>query len=107
MVQKALSDRPSLPQTPHHAALTSAALPPLPSPALRPTASAPTPTTAALLPASPVAALASIPQGTRTVMAVEHPNGATSCVLELDDAGHVARAGMLRTARKLLDGSIF
>jgi 4-oxalomesaconate tautomerase len=40
-------------------------------------------------------------------LAVEHPGGATGCVLELDDAGKVARAGMLRTTRKLFDGVIF
>ena len=63
--------------------------------------------TAALLPASPVAALASIPQGARKVMAVEHPNGATSCVLECDDDDRVLKAGMMRTTRKLFDGMIF
>ena len=63
--------------------------------------------TAALLPASPVAALASIPQGTRKVMAVEHPNGATACVLECDDDDRVLKAGMMRTTRKLFDGMIF
>ena len=63
--------------------------------------------TAALLPGSPAADIASLPEGNRKMLAVEHPNGATSCVLELDDAGDVARAGMLRTARKLFDGSIF
>ncbi|HCD20300.1 MAG TPA: 4-oxalomesaconate tautomerase [Alphaproteobacteria bacterium] len=63
--------------------------------------------TAALLPASPVAALASIPQGARKVMAVEHPNGATSCVLECDDDDRELKAGMMRTTRKLFDGMIF
>jgi 4-oxalomesaconate tautomerase len=63
--------------------------------------------TAALLPASPVAALASIPQGARKVMAVEHPNGATACVLECDDDDRVLKAGMMRTTRKLFDGMIF
>ncbi len=63
--------------------------------------------TAALLPASPVAALASIPPGARKVMAVEHPNGATACVLECDDDDRVLKAGMMRTTRKLFDGMIF
>ncbi len=30
-----------------------------------------------------------------------------SCVLELDDAGQVASAALLRTARKLMDGVVF
>jgi len=51
--------------------------------------------------------VASLPDGMHKTLAVEHPNGATSCVLELDEAGNVARAGMLRTARKLFDGTIF
>ena len=63
--------------------------------------------TAALLPASPVASIAQIPQGARKVMAVEHPNGATACVLECDEDDNVLKAGMMRTTRKLFDGMIF
>ena len=63
--------------------------------------------TAALLPTSPVAAIAQIPQGIRKVMAVEHPNGATACVLECDEDDNVLKAGMMRTTRKLFDGMIF
>ena len=63
--------------------------------------------TAALLPASPVAAMAAVPAGARKMMAVEHPNGATACVLHCDDRGQVEKAGMVRTARKLFDGMIF
>ena len=63
--------------------------------------------TAALLPGSPVAAMAAVPDGQRKVMAVEHPNGATACVLHCDDDGRVEKAGMVRTARKLFDGMIF
>ena len=63
--------------------------------------------TAALLPASPVAAMAQTPQGARKVMAVEHPNGATACVLECDEDDRVLKAGMMRTTRKLFDGMIF
>lgn len=63
--------------------------------------------TAALLPASPVAAVAAVPAGARKMMAVEHPNGATACVLHCDEQGGVERAGMVRTARKLFDGVIF
>ena len=63
--------------------------------------------TAALLPGSPLADLARIPEGAHKTVSVEHPSGETSCILELDDRGVVARAGMLRTARKLFDGTIF
>ena len=63
--------------------------------------------TAAMIAGSPVAGLARLPDGDRKTLAVEHPGGATGCVLELDDAGNVARAGMLRTTRKLFDGVIF
>jgi 4-oxalomesaconate tautomerase len=30
-----------------------------------------------------------------------------SCVLETNDAGEVVSAGLLRTARKLMDGVVF
>ena len=63
--------------------------------------------TAALLPGSPAADLATVPGGVRKVMAVEHPNGATTCVLECDAQDNVQRAGMMRTTRKLFDGMIF
>ncbi len=63
--------------------------------------------TAALLPGSPAAQLASVPDGPRKMMAVEHPNGATACVLHCDADGQVEKAGMVRTARKLFDGMIF
>ena len=63
--------------------------------------------TASLLPDSPVAAMAAVPDGARKMMAVEHPNGATACVLHCDASGQVQKAGMVRTARKLFDGMIF
>ena len=63
--------------------------------------------TAALLPGSPAAELAMVPEGPRKMMAVEHPNGATACVLHCDADGRVEKAGMVRTARKLFDGRIF
>jgi 4-oxalomesaconate tautomerase len=63
--------------------------------------------TASLLPDSPVAAMAAVPDGARKMMAVEHPNGATACVLHCDASGQVQKAGMVRTARKLFDGVIF
>ena len=63
--------------------------------------------TACLLHGSPAAELASVPDGKRKVMSVEHPSGETSCVMEVDDQGHVTSAAMLRTARKLMDGKVF
>jgi 4-oxalomesaconate tautomerase len=63
--------------------------------------------TACLVPGSPAADVADIPDGRRKTLSVEHPTGEMSCVLELDDAGQVATAALLRTARKLMDGVIF
>ena len=63
--------------------------------------------TACLLPGSPAAELASVPDGKRKVMSVEHPSGETTCVVEVDDQGNVTSAAMLRTARKLMDGKVF
>lgn len=63
--------------------------------------------TACLIPGSPAAEVAQIPDGPRKTLSVEHPTGEMSCVLELDDAGNVATAALLRTARKLMDGAVF
>ena len=62
---------------------------------------------ACLLPGSPAHALAVLPGGHQQTLAVEHPSGSTGCVLTLDEAGQVARAAVLRTARKLFDGVVF
>ncbi len=63
--------------------------------------------TACLIPGSPAADVADIPEGTRKTLSVEHPTGEMSCVLELDDSGAVRTAALLRTARKLMDGVVF
>jgi 4-oxalomesaconate tautomerase len=63
--------------------------------------------TACLVPGSPAAEVAVIPEGMRKTLSVEHPTGEMSCVLELDDTGQVATAALLRTARKLMDGVVF
>jgi len=63
--------------------------------------------TACLVAGSPAAAVASIPPGARKTLSVEHPTGEMSCVLELDEAGAVTSAALLRTARKLMDGKVF
>jgi 4-oxalomesaconate tautomerase len=63
--------------------------------------------TACLIPGSPAAEVAAIPEGRRKTLSVEHPTGETTCVLETDDHGAVVSAAMLRTARKLMDGRVF
>jgi 4-oxalomesaconate tautomerase len=63
--------------------------------------------TASLIEGSPANAVASIPPGKRKTLSVEHPTGEMSCVLDVDDAGEVVSAALLRTARKLMDGVVF
>ena len=67
--------------------------------------------TACMLPASPAASLAVVPDGKRKQMAVEHPQGALDVIMEVtaaEDGGvKIERAAFLRTARKLFDGLIF
>ena len=63
--------------------------------------------TACLVEGSPAAEVASIAQGNRKTLSVEHPTGEMSCVLEVDDSGAVVSAALLRTARKLMDGTVF
>jgi 4-oxalomesaconate tautomerase len=63
--------------------------------------------TACLLEGSPAAEVAAIPAGSRKTLSVEHPTGEMTCVLAVDDAGQVASAALLRTARKLMDGTVF
>jgi 4-oxalomesaconate tautomerase len=63
--------------------------------------------TACLVEGSPAAEVADIPGGSRKTLSVEHPTGEMSCVLEVNDAGEVQTAALLRTARKLMDGTVF
>ena len=63
--------------------------------------------TACLVEGSPAAEVANIPEGSRKTLSVEHPTGEMSCVLEVNDAGEVVSAALLRTARKLMDGVVF
>jgi 4-oxalomesaconate tautomerase len=63
--------------------------------------------TACLLPGSPAAEVAVIPEGRSKTLSVEHPTGETTCVMGLDEQGMVVTAAMLRTARKLMDGEVF
>jgi len=59
------------------------------------------------LSASVAADIASIPDGSRKTLSVEHPTGEMTCVLTVDEAGSVTSAALLRTARKLMDGVVF
>jgi len=63
--------------------------------------------TACLIHGSPAAEVASIPEGRRKMLSVEHPTGEMSCLLETNEAGEVISAALLRTARKLMDGVVF
>ena len=63
--------------------------------------------TACALPGSPVATLAKLPAGRSKTMAIEHPIGESTIVVELNAAGDVDTAAVLLTARKLFDGVVF
>lgn len=63
--------------------------------------------TACLIEGSPAAEVAAVPEGTRKTLSVEHPTGEMTCVLEVNEAGDVTSAALLRTARKLMDGTVF
>ncbi len=63
--------------------------------------------TACLIEGSPAAALARLPEGRTRIIGVEHPTGVTECVVTTDTEGQPVEAGMLRTARKLMDGEVF
>lgn len=63
--------------------------------------------TACLIEGSPAAKVASVPEGASKTLGVEHPTGVTECVVTVDEHGQPVEAGMLRTARKLMDGEVF
>lgn len=63
--------------------------------------------TACILPNSPAFTVAKIPQGHNKAMSVEHPIGEMSVILDMNEAGEVENAAILRTARKLFDGVVF
>jgi 4-oxalomesaconate tautomerase len=62
--------------------------------------------TACLLPDGPARQLAVLPEGQQKLISVEHPTGEMSVVVTLEGET-VTNAAVLRTARKLFDGSIF
>lgn len=63
--------------------------------------------TACLVEGSPAQAVAQVPDGKDKTLGVEHPTGVTECVVTVDDSGQPVESGMLRTARKLMDGEVF
>lgn len=66
--------------------------------------------TACMLPATPAAGLARIPDGRQKLISVEHPLGETSVLMDVTVDGtdvRVSKAAVLRTARKLFEGRVF
>ncbi|KAA2235441.1 4-oxalomesaconate tautomerase [Salinarimonas soli] len=66
--------------------------------------------TACILPGSPAARVARVPDGPEKTLSIEHPTGEFSVVLGVGgtpDAPVIERAGLLRTARLLFDGVAF
>lgn len=63
--------------------------------------------TACLVDGSPAADVSYVPAGRRKILSVEHPTGEMTCVLETSESGGVESAALLRTARKLMDGTVF
>lgn len=62
---------------------------------------------ACVLAGSSAAPLADVPAGSRKEMRIEHPLGQTTVIADVDDQGTITRAAILRTARKLFDGTVF
>jgi 4-oxalomesaconate tautomerase len=63
--------------------------------------------TACLLPQGPAASLAVTGEGRERSLQIEHPTGEMTVVAHLSESGEVERAAILRTARKLFDGTVF
>lgn len=66
--------------------------------------------TAAALPGSPAASVAQMPQGRERIVAVEHPTGEFSVSLTVGgtvETPAIEKAGLLRTARILMDGTAY
>lgn len=66
--------------------------------------------TAALLPGTPAAAVVRPGAGTDGTLTCEHPSGTFTTAIDIDTSGAVPelrRAGIIRTARKLMDGTVF
>ncbi len=63
--------------------------------------------TACMLKNSPAHGLSEIPEGDTKQLQIEHPSGQTTVILDFHDDGAVSSAAILRTARKLFDGTVF
>ncbi len=66
--------------------------------------------TACILPGTPAHGVARVPAGRTKVLGIEHPTGVFDVRLDVDgtpEAPVVAAAGLLSTARKLFDGTVF
>jgi 4-oxalomesaconate tautomerase len=63
--------------------------------------------TACALPGTPAASLAQLPEGRSKRMPIEHPIGASTILVELNESDEVESASVLLTARKLFDGLVF
>jgi 4-oxalomesaconate tautomerase len=63
--------------------------------------------TACLIEGSVACAVAQVPEGACKTLSVEHPTGEMTCILTVADDGSVGSAALLRTARKLMDGTAF
>jgi 4-oxalomesaconate tautomerase len=64
--------------------------------------------TACLLPDGPAHRLSDLSgDGRNRTLSIEHPTGEFTVLATLDDNGSVASAAVLRTARKLFDGTVF
>jgi 4-oxalomesaconate tautomerase len=63
--------------------------------------------TACLIPGSPAAEVAILPEGLVKSMSVEHPTGEVTCLLTLDDTDKIRSVALSRTTRKLMDGVVF
>ena len=61
--------------------------------------------TACVIPNTVAASLAHLPDG--GIYKIEHPSGCTKVRLEFDDKGVIGRTGIIRTARKLMDGTVY
>jgi 4-oxalomesaconate tautomerase len=63
--------------------------------------------TAAMLPGSVCEGIADVPPGERKMCGIEHPSGIFSASILLGADGQVERAGIVRTARKLFEGTVY
>jgi 4-oxalomesaconate tautomerase len=63
--------------------------------------------TAACMPGSVAYDIAQRGEGLIQEISIEHPSGEMTVIATLDQTGAVAQAAILRTARKLMDGTVF